>query len=97
LLQGHSGALLIAYPQLALFEYPFRYLQHCVEIISKYSNSLFSISPVQSWGVFSYTVDPTSEQLYAFLEDVFQECSLLFPDSMVHIGGDEVSWPLLFK
>eukprot|EP01123_Difflugia_compressa_P014899 TRINITY_DN8118_c0_g2_i1.p1 TRINITY_DN8118_c0_g2~~TRINITY_DN8118_c0_g2_i1.p1 ORF type:complete len:341 (-),score=66.56 TRINITY_DN8118_c0_g2_i1:83-961(-) len=34
--------------------------------------------------------DPTSPQVYEFLEVFLSEMSTLFPDSVMHVGGDEV-------
>jgi len=36
-------------------------------------------------------VDATKPEVYDFVEDVYNDLSNLFPDSMVHVGGDEVS------
>ncbi len=47
------------------------------------------------WGVFNPVLDPTNEQTYALLDDVFGEMAALFPDPYFHIGGDEnngVQW-----
>jgi hexosaminidase len=40
-------------------------------------------------GIFDPAFDPTSEELYKFLEGFFTEMSQLFPDEYIHIGGDE--------
>ncbi len=40
-------------------------------------------------GIFDPTLDPTNEDLYAFLDTLFREVTPLFPDDYVHIGGDE--------
>ncbi|MCH4551948.1 beta-N-acetylhexosaminidase [Aestuariibaculum lutulentum] len=40
-------------------------------------------------GVFDPTLDPTNEDVYVFLENLFTEIAPLFPDSYFHIGGDE--------
>ena len=40
-------------------------------------------------GVFDPTLDPTNEQTYEFLENLFSEIAPLFPDEYFHIGGDE--------
>ncbi|MBP1840349.1 beta-N-acetylhexosaminidase [Formosa algae] len=40
-------------------------------------------------GVFDPTLDPTNDQTYVFLENLFTEIAPLFPDPYFHIGGDE--------
>lgn len=40
-------------------------------------------------GVFDPTLDPTNEDTYVFLEQLFTEITPLFPDDYFHIGGDE--------
>jgi hexosaminidase len=35
-------------------------------------------------------MDPTNATLYAFLHKFFKEVTTVFPDTFVHIGGDEV-------
>ncbi len=40
-------------------------------------------------GIFDPTLDPTNEATYKLLEVFFAEMSALFPDSYLHIGGDE--------
>jgi hexosaminidase len=36
-------------------------------------------------------MDPTREEVYTFLDELFDEMVALFPDAYFHIGGDEVS------
>jgi hexosaminidase len=43
------------------------------------------------WGVFDPCMDPTREEVYAFLDTFIGEMTLLFPDDYFHIGGDEVN------
>jgi hexosaminidase len=45
----------------------------------------------RQWGVFDPTMDPTRESTYQFLDDFFGEMASLFPDPIIHIGGDEVT------
>lgn len=40
-------------------------------------------------GIFNPTLDPTNEETYNFLENLFGEMANLFPDQYFHIGGDE--------
>ena len=49
----------------------------------------------RQWGVFNPVLDPTNEATYALLAEFLGEMAALFPDSYVHIGGDEnngVQW-----
>ncbi len=41
------------------------------------------------FGVFDPTFDPTVERTYEFLDAFFGEMADLFPDPVMHIGGDE--------
>jgi hexosaminidase len=43
------------------------------------------------FGVFDPVIDPTREDVYAFLDGFLGEMAQLFPDSYFHIGGDEVN------
>jgi hexosaminidase len=44
----------------------------------------------RKWGIFQPTLDPSREQVYAFLDQLIGEMAVLFPDQLFHIGGDEV-------
>ncbi|MFB3924367.1 MAG: beta-N-acetylhexosaminidase [Terriglobia bacterium] len=46
---------------------------------------------VRKFGIFDPTMDPTREDLYAFLDGFIGEMAGLFPDEYFHIGGDEVN------
>lgn len=41
------------------------------------------------WGVFDPVLDPTNEKTYELLDGFLGEMAALFPDSFLHIGGDE--------
>lgn len=45
--------------------------------------------PETGFGVKDTVVNPAREETYAFLEAFFQEMAALFPDTYIHIGGDE--------
>ncbi|HQR47664.1 MAG TPA: family 20 glycosylhydrolase, partial [Thermoanaerobaculia bacterium] len=48
--------------------------------------------PVErAWGVFDPAFDPTREEVYRVLDAFLGEMALLFPDGVVHLGGDEVT------
>lgn len=55
------------------------------EIASK--DTTYSIE--RNSGIFHPTLDPTNEKTYEILADLFGEMATLFPDTYVHIGGDE--------
>ena len=40
-------------------------------------------------GIFEPALDPTRDQVYKFLDGFLGEMAALFPDSYMHIGGDE--------
>ncbi len=44
-----------------------------------------------AYGIFDPTLNVTLEETYVFLDAFFKEMSTLFPDSFIHIGGDENS------
>ena len=46
---------------------------------------------VRTWGIFDEALDPTRDEVYAFLDGFLGEMAALFPDAYLHIGGDEVN------
>jgi hexosaminidase len=46
---------------------------------------------VRTWGIFDDVLDPTKDEVYAFLNRFLGEMAALFPDPYLHIGGDEVT------
>lgn len=48
----------------------------------------------RQWGVFDPCLDPSREEVYAFLDTFIGEMAALFPDEYFHIGGDEVNGKL---
>ncbi|GLX78811.1 beta-N-acetylhexosaminidase [Thalassotalea insulae] len=44
-----------------------------------------------NWGVFEPLLDPSNPKTYQFIEAIVAEFSALFPDTYLHIGGDEVN------
>ncbi|HLW78624.1 MAG TPA: beta-N-acetylhexosaminidase, partial [Terriglobia bacterium] len=43
------------------------------------------------WGIFDPAMDPTRDEVYAFLDGLIGEMAALFPDDYFHVGGDEVN------
>lgn len=44
----------------------------------------------REWGVLKPVLDPTNEAVYEFIDNLVGEVATIFPDSYLHIGGDEV-------
>jgi hexosaminidase len=45
---------------------------------------------MRKWGISENALDPSREETYAFLDELFGDLTPLFPDPYWHIGGDEV-------
>jgi hexosaminidase len=78
---GHSMALLAAYPELSC-------TQEKVKV-----NPGSNFAEWYGGGKFKMFADnslnPSDEKVYAFLDKVFTEVSMLFPGQYIHAGGDE--------
>ena len=46
---------------------------------------------VKEWGIFDNNLDPSRDEVYAFLDKFLGEMAGLFPAAYLHIGGDEVT------
>ena len=53
-----------------------------------------STKPTDRFGSHEACLDPTKDEVYLFLDDLFKELITVFPDRYVHLGGDELdpSW-----
>ena len=53
-----------------------------------------STQPTDRFGSHESCLDPTKDEVYLFLDDLFKELINVFPDRYVHLGGDELdpSW-----
>ena len=47
----------------------------------------------REFGISDYAIDPTREATYTFIDRFLTEMATVFPDSYVHIGGDEAPAP----
>ena len=65
---------------------------HATSILTAYPELGSAPGPYQlqkNSGIFDPTLDPTIEETYTFLHNLFTEMASLFPDAYFHIGGDE--------
>ncbi|MGL5317781.1 MAG: beta-N-acetylhexosaminidase, partial [Bacteroidales bacterium] len=77
---GHSWPTLLVYPELA---------------VNKNHTPNYVFPFCSAWGYWGNqftpnTLDPTKEEVYQFLDNVFGELAQLFPGDYIHFGGDEV-------
>ena len=79
---GHSMAAVAAYPELC-----------CTQDTSIKVNPGTKFALWSDDGTFimyiDNTLDPSSEKVYAFLDNVLTEVASLFPSQYIHVGGDE--------
>jgi hexosaminidase len=67
---------------------------HCTAIFAAYPELASGPGPYQierQWGVMDPAMNITQERTYTFLDGLFGEMAVLFPDQYFHIGGDEVN------
>lgn len=65
---------------------------HATAILAAYPElgSKDTIYEVERYaGIFDPTLNPANEEVYAFLQILFEEVSEVFPDPFFHLGGDE--------
>lgn len=77
---GHSWPTLLVYPELG---------------VNNKHNPEYVFPFLASWGYWGNqftpnTLDPTKEEVYLFLDQIFEEIASLFPSEYIHFGGDEV-------
>ena len=77
---GHSWAPLLVYPELGVNSN--NTPDHVFPFLAAWSHWGNQFTP--------NSLDPTSEVVYTFLDDVFTEIAELFPADYIHFGGDEV-------
>lgn len=65
---------------------------HMLAVLTTYPNLGCTGGPykvAETWGVFDDVLCAGNEDIYPFLEDVFDEVMALFPSEYIHVGGDE--------
>lgn len=79
---GHSSAAVASYPELCCTQDPSIKVSPGHRFAEWYGNGQFKM-------LVDNTLDPSSEQVYGFLDKVFTEVAALFPFGYIHAGGDE--------
>lgn len=79
-LPTHSSALLSAMPQLASLHYQYRKDKDTQRPLKYYTE--------KHPGTFDAAIDPTNQETYRVLNKIFGELAYMFPDPVVHIGGN---------
>ncbi|WP_020600697.1 beta-N-acetylhexosaminidase [Spirosoma panaciterrae] len=78
---GHSMAALAAYPELSCTKQQVS-VNPGTAFSEWYGNGTFKMK-------VENTLNPSDENVYAFLDKVFTEVAALFPNPYIHVGGDE--------
>ena len=78
---GHSMAVLAAYPELSCTKQKV-YVNPGTAFSDWYGNGTFKMK-------VENTLNPSDEKVYEFLDKVFTEVAMLFPNPYIHVGGDE--------
>ncbi len=81
-LPGHSMALIASYPELSCRKDLNTRVNPGTNFAEWYGNGTFKM-------LVENTLNPSDEKVYEYLDKVFSEVATLFPDSYIHVGGDE--------
>lgn len=79
---GHSMAAIASYPELSCTKDPDIKVNPGTPFAEWYGNGTFKM-------FIDNTLNPSDENVYAFLDKVFTEVASLFPCEYIHVGGDE--------
>lgn len=79
---GHSSAAIAAYPELCCTKDPKSKVMAGNRFSEWYGNGKFKM-------LTDNALNPSDEGVYTFLDKVFGEIAPLFPNSYIHVGGDE--------
>ncbi|WP_421940279.1 beta-N-acetylhexosaminidase [Pedobacter sp.] len=77
---GHCWPIILTHPELGVNKK--RTPEHVFPFLASWSYWGYQFTP--------NPLDPTKEEVYTFLDDVFTEVAALFPSTYIHFGGDEV-------
>lgn len=79
---GHSMAAIAAYPELSCTKDANTKVNPGSPFSEWYDNGTFKM-------LIDNTLNPSDEKVYEFLDKVFTEMAVLFPNPYIHVGGDE--------
>ena len=79
---GHSMAAIAAYPELSCTKDPNTKVNSGTNFSDWYGNGTFKMKVENA-------LNPSDEKVYEFLDKVFTEVAMLFPNPYIHVGGDE--------
>lgn len=79
---GHSMAAIASYPELSCTKDPNTKVNPGSSFSEWYNDGTFKMR-------IDNTLNPSDEKVYAFLDKVFTELAVLFPNPYIHVGGDE--------
>ncbi len=79
---GHSMAAIASYPELCCTKDPDIKVNPGTAFAEWYGNGTFKM-------FIDNTLNPSDENVYAFLDKVFTEVASIFPFEYIHVGGDE--------
>lgn len=79
---GHSMAAIAAYPELSCTKKPETKVNPGTHFAEWYGNGTFKMN-------IENALNPADEAVYIFLDKVFSEVAMLFPNPFIHVGGDE--------
>ena len=79
---GHSMAAIAAYPELSCTKDPNTKVNPGTNFSDWYGNGTFKMKVENA-------LNPSDEKVYEFLDKVFTEVAMLFPNPYIHVGGDE--------
>ena len=79
---GHSMAAIAAYPELSCTKDPNTKVNPGTNFSDWYGNGTFKMKVENA-------LNPSDEKVYEFLDKVFTEVAMLFPNQYIHVGGDE--------
>ena len=79
---GHSMSAIAAYPELSCTKDPDTKVNPGSSFSEWYNDGAFKM-------LIDNTLNPSDEKVYEFLDKVFTEMAVLFPNPYIHVGGDE--------